>query len=121
MGQENTTTMKPTITVHHVKEPLDPAKINLYCGRGNAPAGMVNAKMGNPFVMKDQSDTERYRVCDAYEEWLFATPLKHPAILERMILRMNEGRSIALHCYCAPKRCHCDTIAEYVQTNVDFG
>jgi hypothetical protein len=113
--------MKPQITVHHVKEPLDPAKINLYCGRGNAPAGMVNAKMGNPFVMKDQSDEERDRVCDAYEEWMFKQPLEHEAVLERMILRMKEGRSIALHCYCAPKRCHCDTIAEYVQTNVNFG
>jgi len=114
--------MKPTITVHHVKEPLDPAKINLYCGRGKAPADMVNAKMGNPFVMKDQTDAERDRVCDAYAHWLRSPQAtNHLAIMERMILRINEGRSIALHCYCAPKRCHCDTIADYVQTNVNFG
>jgi len=114
--------MTTTITVHHVKEPLDPAKINLYCGRGNAPAGMVNARMGNPFVMKDQSEEERDKVCDNYAHWLRSPQAtNHLAIMERMILRINEGSSIALHCYCAPKRCHCDTIAEYVQTNVDFG
>lgn len=111
--------MTPTITVHHVKEPLDPAKLNLYCGRGNAPAGMVNARLGNPFVMKDES--KRDEVCEAYDKWLHGPQAgNHLRLLERMILRMNEGRSIALHCWCAPKRCHCDTIAEYVRTNVDF-
>ena len=112
--------MKPTITVHHVKEPLDPAKINLYCGRGNAPAGMVNARMGNPFVMKDQSDAERDKVCDAYGKWLHGPQIQQCDTMARMILRIQEGKSIALFCYCSPKRCHCDTIAEYVQTNVNF-
>lgn len=112
--------MKPTITVHHVKESLDPEKINLYCGRGNAPVGMVNARMGNPFVMKNQSDQERNRVCEAHKEWMFETPLKHTGVLERMIMRMNEGKSIALFCYCSPKRCHCDTIQEEIQRIVDL-
>jgi hypothetical protein len=114
--------MKPTITVHHVKEPLDPAKINLYCGRGNAPAGMVNAKMGNPFVMKDQSEAERHRVCDAYDKWLRTNQAAgHLRVMERMIQRVNEGKTLALYCHCSPKKCHCDTIREYVLTNVDFG
>ena len=112
--------MTPTITVHHVREPLDPAKINLYCGRGNAPAGMVNAKMGNPFVMKDQSEAERHRVCDLYRETLLADPAHaHWPMIRRIGLRLSEGRSVTLACYCAPKRCHCDEIRSFALTAAD--
>ena len=106
--------MKPTITIHHVKEPLDPAKINLYCGRGNAPAGMVNARMGNPFVMKDQSDAERDRVCDEYAVWIFGRkPDEYTdKVLHRIAEHVSNGRQVALYCYCAPKRCHCESIRD---------
>ena len=108
--------MTPTITVHHVKEPLDPAKLNLYCGRGDAPAGMVNAKMGNPFVMRDQSEEERDRVCDNYATWLKGQGPEDYArkAVHRLAEHARNGKSIALYCYCAPKRCHCEVIRQFV-------
>lgn len=115
----------PTITVHNTKEPRDPSKLNLYCGRSTYGVnGTINAGLGNPFAMKNQSNEERDRVCDEYEKMISegksATANAHKQRFERIILRMREGKSIALYCYCSPKRCHCDFIKEYVETNFDF-
>ena len=38
---------------------------DVYIGRGS--------KWGNPFVMRDKSDHERDRVCDAYEAWFISS------------------------------------------------
>lgn len=73
---------------------------------------MTQVKMGNPFVMNNESDDERNRVCNEYEEWLNMQPSKgwHHNVICRMTECVHEGKSVALYCWCAPKRCHCDTI-----------
>jgi hypothetical protein len=111
----------PKITVGNVRNGLLPNHdLHLYCGRGNAPASMVNAKLGNPFTMSNES--QRDEVCEKYDKWLHSQESsKHLKIIERIIQRVSENKTIALYCYCNPKRCHCDTIKEYVITNVNFG
>jgi len=63
--------------------------------------------LGNPFVMKSEKD--RDQVCDQFEEY-FENDLRHRApvisILSDIKRRSDQGRRIALVCWCWPKRCH---------------
>lgn len=56
---------------------------------------------GNPFLMGPDGD--RNAVCRAYAE--FYLPHK-PSLLARL----HELKGKALGCWCAPDRCHCDTL-----------
>jgi hypothetical protein len=80
--------------VNKFKEPYD-----VYIGRPGP--------WGNPFDMKDKSDFERDRVCDLYYD-LFHNSKSMKARAVR------ELRGKVLGCYCKPKRCHGDIIADYV-------
>jgi hypothetical protein len=104
----------PKITVGNVRNGLLPNHdIHLYCGRGNAPAGMVNARLGNPHHMNGES--QRHIVCELYEADLVDDAHPHWKLITRIGERLAEGKSIALYCFCAPKRCHCDTIKKKAQ------
>lgn len=59
------------------------------------------SKWGNPFVMRSEND--RDSVCDQYQKWLYSQP-------ELMIAAVKELRDKNLVCYCAPRRCHGDTL-----------
>lgn len=58
---------------------------------------------GNPFVMADDSDAERNRVCDLYEQYARWRLTVEPDWLAPL-------RGKALGCWCAPQRCHADTL-----------
>lgn len=60
-------------------------------------------KWGNPFAMRHESTQERDRVCDAYERWI----KQRPQLIEEA---KNELRGKNLACWCAPKRCHAETL-----------
>jgi hypothetical protein len=73
--------------------------------------------LGNPFVMK--SERERAHVCDQYEEW-FATQVanKNERVLNelRRLYKLARSRDeLVLGCFCAPKRCHGDTIKAFLE------
>ena len=68
---------------------------DVYIGRGS--------KWGNPFVIRNKSDTERDRVCDAYEAWFKLQP--------ELVNDLHELRGKTLGCFCKPKRCHGDFLA----------
>lgn len=58
---------------------------------------------GNPFIIRGHSEAERHRVCDLYElyaEWRLTV---EPGWLDPL-----RGHDLA--CWCAPKRCHADTL-----------
>lgn len=59
------------------------------------------SKFGNPFVM--HSEAERDAVCDQYEAWLQAQP-------ELIKAAQRELRGKDLVCWCAPRRCHAQTL-----------
>ena len=82
----------------------------VYIGRGSP--------LGNPFAMRDASDAERDRVCAAYEQW-FAEQLAAPgSAVQRELARLRElaerPEGVTLGCFCAPKRCHGDTVRRYL-------
>ena len=76
--------------------------------------------LGNPFPMRKESD--RDKVCEQYEEW-FNEKLSQqdPTVLNELRRLFVIGRSqgyLKLGCYCAPRRCHADTIAKFLKNYV---
>lgn len=67
--------------------------------------------LGNPFHMKNES--ERDKVCDEYEEYFYKR-LKDCATMQRIINYYKEHGKLRLFCWCAPKRCHAETIRDYI-------
>ena len=75
-----------------------------------------NKILGNMFVMKDES--ERDLVCKQYEIWLYErVGLQDVAIINELIrlaaIYEKHGR-LRLFCWCAPKKCHAETIRELI-------
>ncbi len=58
---------------------------------------------GNPFLPKNSSEAERQRVCYLYELYAMWRVTVDPYWLEPL-----RGQDLA--CWCAPKRCHADTL-----------
>lgn len=58
---------------------------------------------GNPFLMEGNTQEERNRVCDAFEKYAIHRLRMEPTWLDPL-----KGRS--LRCWCAPKRCHAETL-----------
>lgn len=80
----------------------------IYIGRGSV--------LGNPFAMGDMSDETRDEVCDMYEDYFYDQLESDPkflAAVESLTMKAGKGKVI-LGCYCAPKRCHGDTIKDYI-------
>jgi hypothetical protein len=90
--------------VNKYKEPN-----HIYCGRGSA--------LGNPFPMKNES--ERDKVCDKYEVYFKeqVQVLKNESMLKelRVIYKQALKGDVNLGCFCSPKRCHCETIKEFIE------
>lgn len=104
---------------------------HIYCGRGSA--------LGNPYIMRQE--IERDSVCDAYENW-FYLQVNEAAFLDKyariygkgqgnyplttqefMLLDLFnmvvQGQDINLGCFCAPKRCHCDTVKTFLDHKLE--
>lgn len=59
------------------------------------------SKFGNPFFMANES--KRDEVCDKFEAWILSKP-------ELIAACKHELRGKDLVCWCAPLRCHADTL-----------
>lgn len=94
------------VNLKHTKE------YDVYCGRGS--------KWGNPFTHIKHKDTlaqfvvnTRKDAIDSYEKWILTQ--------EHLLNDLHELRGKTLGCYCKPKRCHCDILAQLAdQTNFNF-
>ena len=86
-----------------------PGAIRFYCGRGSI--------LGNPVPLRNKTKDERDRVCDLYAREF---PDKVQAAECGFMLRRAGGKDIELECFCqhrgVGKRCHCETIKEYMKT-----
>jgi hypothetical protein len=60
------------------------------------------SKWGNPFVIG--KDGSREEVIEKYRKWL----LSNPELLEKV----KELKGKILGCWCSPKRCHGDVLAD---------
>ena len=72
--------------------------------------------LGNPFVMS--ATQSRDKVCDLYITYLVDTygnkdSAVHKAINE-LVQRYDKGEQLVLGCWCAPERCHAETIRDLI-------
>lgn len=75
--------------------------------------------LGNPFIMLNESD--RDKVCDDYIKWIteqLAPGGKDRKVIEELLhlqkLYEQHGK-LRLFCWCAPKRCHAETIKSLIE------
>ena len=94
--------MTKTTVVHNQHEDFD-----VYIGREVPEHGLPASKWGNPFVMADESDTERERAIAAFREWIVTQP--------ELMSSLEELRGRRLGCWCAPKGCHGDVLVELLE------
>lgn len=96
-------------------KPKQPWDVKVYRG--------VSA-LGNKFIMYNES--ERDKVCDEYKVWFdnITNPLNDYKYTEeriellRFISLYQEYGKLNLFCFCAPKRCHTETVREYIYSVV---
>lgn len=71
--------------------------------------------LGNPFPMRNES--QRNAVCDKYAVYL-AIEIKKPGKIREEMIRLyrlyKQYRELRLFCWCAPKRCHAETIRQWL-------
>jgi hypothetical protein len=85
--------MPHPLVVHCKKE-----KYDVYCGRPSI--------WGNPFEIG--KDGTRKQVIEKYKKYLLAN--------EELLDKIQELRGKVLGCWCAPKSCHCDILADLANT-----
>lgn len=77
-----------------------------------------SSPVGNPFFMKNES--QRDSVCDKYEEYfhnMVEERVNKPFMeyLDKIHQAYLNDEAIVLLCWCAPKRCHAETIKKYIE------
>jgi len=76
--------------------------------------------LGNKFYMSD--DSQRDTVCDKYEEWLNdMIALKNGKVineLNRLYMIYKRHGKLELFCWCAPKRCHAESIKTVIENSL---
>lgn len=78
--------------------------------------------LGNPFFLTDKnSQSERNYICDCYD-WYFRDKIKKDEKIQKEIERLKyiaiKYRKLELFCWCAPLRCHAETIKNYLEEEV---
>ena len=63
---------------------------------------------------------ERDRVCDEYETWFKDNLDKNEELILGLGYALNKARGgvLYLRCFCAPKRCHTETIKKHLLTQL---
>lgn len=78
--------------------------------------------LGNPFVMKHGvEEHKRNEVCDRYEEY-FHNQLSDNKMFQEEVAHIVQllqyFGQVRLFCWCAPKRCHAETIVDFIMKGV---
>lgn len=91
-----------TTVVNLRKEPYD-----VYIGRaGKGKDGYF----GNPFKLTEDTPQEREAILHKYEFWFYSKIGSDPEFKQRI----HSLKGKRLGCFCKPKACHGDIIAEYL-------
>lgn len=88
----------------------------VYCGRTNMLLGLTQSVLANPY--KIDVDGDRDQCCDKYHEWLRGEYRKKGMVfreLERLKEIALKKGELALVCYCAPQRCHANSIKAAIE------
>lgn len=72
--------------------------------------------VGNPFIMNGEGSREH--VCNEYDNWFKVQTIKKNkafiAYLSQIQRELALGSDIFLFCWCAPRRCHAETIRDWL-------
>ena len=71
--------------------------------------------VGNPFAMHNEG--ERDTVCDKYAAYFnqaMNTNKVFKEYMNRIAEHYRQHGTVTLACWCAPKRCHCETIKQWI-------
>lgn len=75
--------------------------------------------LGNVYPMEDESD--RDEVCEEYaHNFAKLVTEQHPSVMAelfRLQAILREKGELTLVCWCAPKRCHAETIKAWLEAN----
>lgn len=75
--------------------------------------------LGNPFKMRNEGD--RDLVCDRYDTWLSERLRQGDPLItveiDRLVALARQG-DLVLGCYCAPARCHADSIKRVIEARL---
>ena len=75
--------------------------------------------LGNPFYMANEN--ERNNVCEQYEKHfnkkIESQDFKFISELKRLKNLLTKYNKLELFCWCYPKRCHAETIKQYLEHN----
>ena len=72
------------------------------------------SRFGNPFVMTKVQT--RDAVCDGFEEYMKGLLSKGDKRFEPLLELANKYGKVSLFCWCAPKRCHAETLKKYIES-----
>ncbi len=75
--------------------------------------------VGNPFYMHNES--ERDLVCDSYEQYFYKQLHSEQFMnyLQKILSAARTYGKVYLYCWCAPKRCHAETIRNWLYTQLN--
>lgn len=101
--------LKPTVVVGKKWD-----KGAVYVGRGSP--------FGNPFPIPEGGKEHlRNSACDAYDKHFWEYWVNDPKFveeLESLVQQTKRDGHLILGCFCAPKRCHGETIKAYVDARL---
>lgn len=79
--------------------------------------------LGNPFRMSHES--QRNNVCDMYalsfKNMLVSNDMQSKEIqeeLKKLVRLYKKHGKLELFCWCSPKRCHAETIKDYLEKEI---
>lgn len=78
--------------------------------------------LGNPFYMG--SEAQRDEVCEKYIKYFREQRVNNPAFqaeLSRLYHIYKKCGKLELFCWCAPKRCHAETIKKFLEYCIERG
>ncbi len=99
--------MTTVVNVRNVN-PWDPDVV--YVGRANPRIGLKGSKWANPFKI---GPFTREESIDAYRTFIQTEIREKP-----LLYRLDDLRGKKLACWCAPKACHGDVLAELCNAQV---
>ncbi len=100
--------MTKKTTVVHVNQ----GEYDVYIGRANRFKGLKSSIFANPFKLTDEH--KRKDVISKYKAWFYAQIKSDPNFKEELL--KLKGKRLA--CWCKPRACHGDVIAEYLNGTV---
>lgn len=102
---------------------VDITVVHMFKERCDFKCGLLSP-LANPFIMARELD--RDEVCDKYYDYFHTNlnpDLAPPDFLEYLDdirqFALLHGK-VTLGCLCAPKRCHCDTIKNWLETDIQI-